>query len=249
VNCAAVPETLFESELFGHEKGAFTGAAARRRGRFELAQGGTLVLDEVGELPPGLQPKLLKAVQDNRVTRVGGEQEIEIDVRIVTATNRDLRRMVEEGRFREDLYYRLNVFEIEMPPLRQRRQDIPALVEHFLQRYATRPVSFSVDAMDLLVKHPYPGNVRELEHTVQRAVTLARGSLVRPADLPAEIRHPAATDPGALAERLETVEREMLLAALEQTRWVQTRSAELLGISERVLRYKMAKHGLRKPEP
>jgi DNA-binding NtrC family response regulator len=249
VNCAAVPETLFESELFGHERGAFTGATARRRGRFELAQGGTLLLDEVGELPPALQPKLLKAVQDNRITRVGGEQEIEIDVRIVTATNRDLKGMVKENLFREDLYYRLNTLEIEIPPLRQRRQDIPALVDHFLRRYATRPVRFSADAMDLLVKYPYPGNVRELEHTVQRAATLTRGVLVRPADLPPEIREPPDTDQGALAERLDRVERDMLLAALEKTEWVQTRSAELLGISERVLRYKMAKHGLRRPGP
>jgi len=247
VNCAAIPENLFESELFGHEKGSFTSAVALRRGKFELARGGTLFLDEIGELPLTLQPKLLRALQEKRVSRVGAEKEIDIDVRVVVATNRDIKRLSEEGKFREDLYYRLNVFDIEIPPLRHRREDIPALVEFFLQRYALRFVRFSPEAMDALMKYPYPGNVRELEHVVQRTVTLARGSMIRPADLPPEVRRHDAADRGTLGERLDAVEREMLLSALEKSDWIQTRAAAMLGISERVLRYKITKHGLKRP--
>lgn len=248
VNCAAIPETLFESELFGHEKGAFTGAVATRRGRFELAEGGTLFLDEIGELPLVLQPKLLRALEEKHITRVGGERELKVDVRLVAATNRDLKRMFEAGQFREDLYYRLNVLEIEIPPLRQRREDIPALLDFFLERYALRPVRFTPEALDTLIKYPFPGNVREVEHVIQRTITLTRSQIIRPSDLPEEVRQYRATTQGTLAERLEAVEREMLLAALENTEWVQTRAAELLGISERVLRYKMAKHGIKKNE-
>jgi two-component system response regulator AtoC len=244
VNCAAIPETLFESELFGHEKGAFTGAAKQRRGRFELAQGGTLFLDEVGELPPPLQSKLLRALQEKRFSRVGGEADIEVEVRVVTASNRDLAAMVNDGGFREDLYYRLNVLEIELPPLRRRREDIPALVAHFVGRYARGPVSVAPETMDILVKYAYPGNVRELEHSIQRSLTLARGSRLRPVDLPPRMRLPGAADTGALQERLEALERDMLAEALENADWVQTRAAERLGISERVLRYKMGKYGL-----
>ncbi|SDX14373.1 sigma-54-dependent transcriptional regulator [Thiocapsa roseopersicina] len=248
VNCAAIPENLFESELFGHEKGAFTGAAKQRRGRFELAHGGTLFLDEVGELPLILQSKLLRALQEGRFTRVGGESDLTADVRIITASNRDLRIMVEDGRFREDLFFRLNVLEIDLPPLRQRREDIPALIEHFLARYADRPVRLSHEAMDVLVKYAYPGNVRELEHIVQRTLTLTRGGLIKPADLPPEVRRAEMIDHGLLQERIEAVEREMLVSALERTAWIQTRAAEMLGISERVLRYKMGKYGIRRRE-
>ncbi|MDQ5911350.1 MAG: hypothetical protein QG599_3447 [Pseudomonadota bacterium] len=244
VNCAAIPETLFESELFGHERGAFTGAARQRRGRFELAQGGTLFLDEVGELPSPLQAKLLRALQEKRISRVGGEQDIAVDARVVAATNRDLRRMVEAGGFREDLFFRLNVFEIEVPPLRQRREDIPALVKLFVERYARRPVQLAPETLDVLMKYAWPGNVRELEHLIQRSLTLARGSLLRPLDLPPEVRR-IETGSGPLQERLDTVERDLLRSALEQADGVQTRAAEVLGISERVLRYKMAKHGLK----
>ncbi len=246
VNCAAIPENLFESELFGHEKGAFTGAVTRRRGKFELAQGGTLFLDEIGELPLLLQPKLLRALQEKKISRVGSEKEIEVDTRVVAATNRDLKRLSEEGKFREDLYYRLNVFEIEVPPLRRRREDIPPLVRFFVERYGTRPVKFSPEAMDVLIKYPYPGNVRELEHIIQRTVTLARGPVIRPVDLPAEIRHYQAATIGTLNERLDAVEREMIISALEKAHGVQTKAAQMLGISERVLRYKMAKHGIKK---
>ncbi|MFH0729810.1 MAG: sigma-54 dependent transcriptional regulator [Pseudomonadota bacterium] len=244
VNCGAIPENLFESELFGHEKGAFTGAATRRLGRFELAKGGTLFLDEIGELPLRLQPKLLRALQEKRITRVGGETEIDVDVRVLAATNRDLQQMIGEGAFREDLFYRLNVFGIDLPSLRHRKEDIPELVEFFLTRYRLRPIQFHPDALSLIMKYPFPGNVRELEHMVQRTVTLARGAVITDRDLPPEIRFHQVTNSGNLAERLEAVEREMLLSALEKNGWIQTRAAESLGISERVLRYKIRKHDI-----
>ena len=246
VNCAAIPENLFESELFGHVKGAFTGALKNRRGRFELASGGTLLLDEIGEMPLVLQPKLLRALQDGKITRVGGEEDIRVDVRLVTSTNRDLKQMVETGRFREDLYYRIKVFEIEIPPLRRRREDIPPLVNFFLDRYAPTGLRFTPEALDILIKYPFPGNVRELEHIVQRTATLVRGGIIRPSDLPGEVHHHSTTTQGTLAQSLEAVEREMIVSALERTDWVQTKAAELLGISERVLRYKMKKGGVRK---
>lgn len=246
VNCAAVPENLFESELFGHEKGAFTGASARRRGRFELARQGSIFLDEIGELPPGLQPKLLRALQEKKITRVGGEKDIEVDVRVIAATNRDLKKMVQKGSFREDLYYRINAFELEIPPLRNRREDISSLLDLFVERYSGQPVEFLHETRDILIKYPYPGNIRELEHIVQRLVTLTRGTVIRPADLPSEIRHYQAAVSGTLEERLQITEREMILTALERAEWIQTRAAENLGISERVLRYKMDKHGIRR---
>jgi len=246
VNCAAIPENLFESELFGHVKGAFTGALKNRRGRFELASGGTLLLDEIGEMPLVLQPKLLRALQDGKITRVGGEEDIRVDVRLVTSTNRDLKQMVETGRFREDLYYRIKVFEIEIPPLRRRREDIPPLVNFFLDRYAPTGLRFTPEALDILIKYPFPGNVRELEHIVQRTATLVRGGIIRSSDLPGEVHHHSTATQGTLAQSLEAVEREMIVSALERTDWVQTKAAELLGISERVLRYKMKKGGVRK---
>ncbi|MFH1215377.1 MAG: sigma-54 dependent transcriptional regulator [Pseudomonadota bacterium] len=249
VNCAAVPENLFESELFGHEKGSFTGATGRRKGRFELAQSGCLFLDEVGELPLTLQSKLLRALQEKKISRVGSESDIEVDVRVLTATNRDLKVLAGEGKFREDLYYRLNVLEIEIPPLRQRKEDIPLLVDFFLERYSMRPVRFDPEAMATLVKYPFPGNVRELEHVIQRTVTMLRGPVVRVADLPAEMRyHKSVGEQGNLADRLEAMEQEIIIAALEKHDWIQTRAADSLGISERVLRYKMGKYGMKKNE-
>ncbi len=246
INCAAIPENLFESELFGHEKGAFTGASSRRRGRFELAQNGSVFLDEIGELPLSLQPKLLRVLQENKITRVGGEKDIDVDVRVIAATNRELKKMVHEGTFREDLYYRINAFELEIPPLRNRREDIPGLLDLFVERYSEQPRELLHETRDILIKYPYPGNVRELEHIVQRLVTLSRNMAITPADLPAEIRHYQAVASGTLDERLRVAEREMMLAALEKAEWIQTRAAETLGISERVLRYKMDKHGLRR---
>ncbi|MEZ0328838.1 MAG: sigma-54 dependent transcriptional regulator [Dissulfuribacterales bacterium] len=246
VNCAAIPENLFESELFGHEKGAFTGAVNLRRGRFELANGGSLFLDEVGELPLFLQPKLLRAIQEGRITRVGAEKDVKVDIRIISATNRNLKEMAEQGDFREDLYYRLNVLEIVIPPLRERREDIPALVDFFLSKYSSRPVQISSEAMDLLVKYSYAGNVRELEHVLQRVVTMSRGGVIRSIDLPAELRNSSLEMHGSLVQRLEAMELQMIRNALERCDWVQTRAAEALGISERVLRYKMAKYGIKR---
>ncbi len=248
VNCAAIPENLFESELFGHIKGAFTGAASNRKGRFEQARGGTVFLDEAGELPENLQPKLLRVLQENRITPVGSDIERDVDVRVVAATNRDLREMSEQGRFREDLYFRLNVFEIHVPPLRERREDIPELVQFFTDRYAARPVKISQPAMDMLIKYHYPGNVRELEHIIQRVVTLVRSSVIRPGDLPAEIKsgHRAGNhDDLPLDQRLAAIERDEIVKALEENNYVQTRAAESLGLSERVLRYKMKKYGVK----
>ncbi len=245
VNCAAIPEHLFESELFGHEKGAFTGALTQRRGRFELAHGGTLFLDEVGELPLNLQAKLLKALQEKRIARVGSETDKQVDVRVVAATNRDLKQMVHEGGFREDLYFRLNVLEIVLPPLRRRRTDIPLLIDYFLDKFVTRKVSFDPDALNILVKYGFPGNVRELEHIIQRIVTFCRTSVIRENDLPPEIRFHNAAEKGTLAEKMDALEKELILTALSRHEWVQTRAAEELGISERVLRYKIKKHRLK----
>ncbi|MBI9089367.1 MAG: sigma-54-dependent Fis family transcriptional regulator [Desulfobacterium sp.] len=247
VNCAAIPEALFESELFGHEKGAFTGASSNRKGRFEMAEGGTIFLDEIGELPLSLQPKLLRALQGKRITRVGSDTEIPVDTRVLAATNRDLRTMVEEGLFREDLYYRLNVLDIGMPPLRRRKEDIPILIDFFMERYGTRHLRFDADAMATLIKYTFPGNVRELEHMIQRTVTLCRSAVITSQDLPGAIRFYQAADNGSLTERLKAVERQMLGNALEENGWIQTQAADALGISERVLRYKMKKHQLKRP--
>jgi two-component system response regulator AtoC len=244
VNCAAVPENLFESELFGHEKGAFTGASNKRRGRFELANKGSIFLDEIGELPLQLQAKLLRTLQEKKITRVGGEIDIKVDIRILAATNRDLKKMVTEGVFREDLYFRLNVLELMVPPLRERREDIIELVKHFLTKYNFKDIAFDSDAMSQLVKYDFPGNVRELEHLIQRLGTLARGKMIRSRDLPPAVREKQ-THSGLLSDRLASTEIEMIIAALEENDWVQTKAAVALGISERVLRYKMNKAGIK----
>ncbi len=244
VNCAAIPETLFESELFGHKKGAFTGASRDKKGLFEFARGGTLFLDEIGELPEHLQAKLLRVLQENKMTPVGGLRPVDVDVRIIAATNRDLRRLAQEGLFRQDLYFRLNVFEIHLPPLRERKDDIPDLVSLFLEKYRVKPVRVSAEAMDRLVKYRWPGNVRELEHIIQRLVTLCRGNVIKASDIPFDMGagEGSGTD---LESRLRQVEQEEILKALRARDWVQTRAAELLGISERVLRYKMKKYHIR----
>jgi len=244
VNCAAVPETLFEAELFGHEKGAFTDAASQRRGRFEQASGGTLFLDEIGEVPLPMQAKLLRVLQEKKISRIGGDVDISLNVRVVTATNRDLKTLIEEGRFREDLYYRLNVFELPIPPLRERREDIALLCEHFLEKHGSGGPRLAPQSLAQLVKYDFPGNVRELEHLIQRLLTLTRGNLIKLADLPREIRERESSG-GMLGERLARVERDMLLSALQDHDGVQTRAAESLGISERVLRYKMKKAGIK----
>ncbi len=246
LNCAAVPENLFESELFGHEKGSFTGAAARRRGVFELADGGTLFLDEIGELPQAMQAKLLRALQEGTISRVGSEQPISVDVRIVAATNRDLKAMVEQHTFREDLYFRLNVIEVEIPPLRQRKEDIPELIDFFLEKFNSKS-RFDSQAMTQLTKYNFPGNIRELQHIIQRTITLTRSKTISMRDLPPEIKnYRGDTNSGNLTERLAEVERQMMIDALDNHDWVQTRAAKSLGISERVLRYKMEKAGIKK---
>jgi DNA-binding NtrC family response regulator len=249
VNLAALPETLVESELFGHERGAFTGADRERRGRFELAEGGTLLLDEIGDLPRSTQVKLLRVLQERAFERLGGSRSLATNVRIIAATNRDLDAMVRDGAFREDLFYRLNVVAITLPPLRERREDIPALVEQFLERFAapgSPRATISREAMDALVKYRYPGNVRELENIVQRAVALARSPLISTSDLPEYVLglHPETPGDGSLPDQVARLERRLIERALAEAGGVQTQAARLLGISERHLRYKLRKYGL-----
>jgi len=246
VNVAALPESLLESELFGHERGAFTGADRERRGRFELADGGTLFLDEIGDLPRGTQVKLLRVLQEQAFERLGGTRTIKVDVRLIAATHRDLEAMIREGSFREDLFFRLDVVAITLPPLRERREDIPLLVDHFLRQYRDegRARSVSREAMDLLLKHDYPGNVRELENLVHRAVVLARDDVITAADLPlhlGDLRPESRGKPATFAARVEAFEKALVLEALERAGGVQTRAATALGMTERHLRYKLKK--------
>ena len=256
VNIAALPETLLESELFGHEKGAFTGATEMRRGRFEAAHGGTLFLDEIGDLSPSLQVKILRVLQEREFERLGSTRSIKVDIRILAATNQNLEEAIQEKRFREDLYYRLNVVPIFLPPLRERREDIPDLLDHLLRKFSQaqrkKVEGINREAMDLLLKYNYPGNVRELENLLERAVILTRHNIILPEDLPAHIREPLPTDQIAdlgrpeknLTNTVEQIEKQMIRRALEDHGRVQVRAAEELGISERVLRYKMKKYGL-----
>jgi Nif-specific regulatory protein len=249
VNCAALPEPLFESELFGHERGAFTGALSRKKGRFELAQGGTLFLDEIGELPLTTQAKLLRVLQFREFERLGGTQTLHTDVRIVAATNADMERAVQNGTFREDLYYRVNIFTITLPPLRDRRADIPALAEYFLSRLATeherRITRISSAALDLLSQYSWPGNVRELENVIERAVVVCSGSVVQEGDLPEALR--AAKHNGdrmTLGEAVDRLERQMVEDALRTERGNIAAAARVLGTTERIVRYKARKLGV-----
>jgi DNA-binding NtrC family response regulator len=255
VNCAALPENLLESELFGHEKGAFTGAVARRVGRFEQADQGTIFLDEIGDLSPSLQSKLLRVLQEKEFERVGSGQTLKVDVRVVAATNRNLEEAIQKGTFREDLYYRLNVVTIFLPPLRERKEDLPPLIEHFLKKYSRENqksiVSLSKEARDLLLNYNFPGNIRELENIVERAVVLSRGDTIMTQDLPLNLQEGKVEDlmkearkGRSLPETLEEIERLRITQALEGSYGVQTKAAEELGISERVLRYKMKKYGI-----
>jgi DNA-binding NtrC family response regulator len=257
INCAAIPEGLFESELFGYEKGAFTGAAARKPGRFELAHEGTLFLDEIGEMPLSTQPKLLRALQEGVFYRVGGTRTVSVDVRLVAATNRDLREEVRAGRFREDLFYRLNVVPIHLPPLRERREDVARLAQEFRARFSARlrkPVErIEPEALALLERHAWPGNIRELENVIERAVLLCDGPVIRALDLPEELRAlPAdSEDYGAsLRERIrrETrrIERDAIVEALDATHGNVTRAAEILGLSRRGLQLKLKELGIRR---
>jgi DNA-binding NtrC family response regulator len=249
VNLAAVPMELLESELFGHARGAFTSAIADRPGKFEVANAGTLFLDEVGDAPLALQPKLLRVLQDGVVERVGGTQPRAVDVRLISATNRNLEAEVSTGRFRADLFYRLRVIQIPMPPLRERREDIRYLVGHFLRKFGRpgRDLGISAPALRLLEDYSWPGNVRELENVIERAVVLGRGDVIG-ADL-LDLRTPGAPDADEvprvrLDDALDRLEREMILRALEETKQVKARAARVLGISERSLWYKLRKHGL-----
>jgi two-component system NtrC family response regulator len=250
VNCAALAESLLEAELFGHEKGAFTGAIATRKGRFELADGGSLFLDEIGDLPAHMQVKLLRALQEREFERVGSSRPIAVNVRLLAATHRDLEALVREGRFREDLYYRINVVTIALPPLRERREDLPLLIDHFVRAFAAKNAKriqgLTRDAREILLRYDYPGNVRELENLIERAVVLTRDEVIGAGDLPLTLHDPA-PEPAAgsgLEAAVEGLERRMIQEALGRAAGVQTRAAETLGISERVLRYKLKKYGL-----
>lgn len=257
VNCAAIPETLIESELFGYEKGAFTGAVQRRIGRFELADQGTLFLDEIGELTLPVQVKLLRFLQERDFQRIGGERTIRADVRIISATHQDLETRVKEGTFREDLFYRINVVTMKIPPLRERREDIPTLIDHFVKRFAKENrktiEGVSREARDLLIKYNYPGNVRELENIVERAIVIARGNVLSVDDLPfQEALCSNATAPdhapapeGTLQHTLESIELRMINDAMEKAAFNQSQAAKLLGLNERMLRYKLKKYGLK----
>ncbi len=274
INCGAIPRDLLESELFGHEKGAFTGATSMRMGRFELAHRGTLFLDEIGELDPVLQVKLLRVLQEREFQRVGGTKTIKIDVRILAATNRDLEQAVQAGRFREDLFYRLNVLPVHLPSLRERRQDIPLLVEYFLGEFAKKrrrePLRFSPEAMHRLMNYPWPGNVRELENLIERVSILVNGKTVQVSDLPEKIAGmpgPAVSTPDdaraaegpsgpasaavllpeagvSLNETVTKLERSLILQALRMTSGVRSRAAALLGLNRTTLLEKMKKLGI-----
>ncbi|MDR0362423.1 MAG: sigma 54-interacting transcriptional regulator [Planctomycetota bacterium] len=251
VNCAALPETLIESELFGHEKGAFTGASAARAGRFEQADGGSIFLDEIGDISPLMQVKLLRVLQEREFERVGGNRTIKIDVRVIAATNRDLGRMAREGAFRGDLYYRVNVFPIFLLPLRKRLADLPLLAEHFLRKYAAAAgkeiVAISPDAIDMMTGHSWPGNVRELENCIEHAVILAGGPVIRASHLPASLRQPAENERPAAADlktMVDDFERGLLEEALRETGGNITRAAERLGTTPRIVSYRARQLGI-----
>jgi two-component system response regulator PilR (NtrC family) len=259
VNCASIPENLLESEMFGHTRGAFTGAYQSKRGMFELADQGTIFLDEIADMPLALQAKLLRVIEDKSFRRVGGEQEIKVDVRILAASNRVIEKEVEEGKFREDLYYRLNVIRIHIPPLKERKEDISILARHFLEKYSEelkKPIKkISAEAEQLILKYNWPGNVRELENVIERAVSLEKSEVILPESLPEKIRLPSRPvrvigdielpSQGMDLERtLEEMERKIIKEALIQSHGIKTRAAELLGLSFRSFRYRVSKLGL-----
>lgn len=257
VNCAAINENLLESELFGHEKGSFTGAHTQKKGQFEMADHGTLFLDEIGDMSIAMQAKLLRALQEKEVMRVGGTRPIKVDVRVIAATNRDLEAMVKESRFREDLYYRLNIIPIDIPPLRNRRDDIPPLIDYFVKKQGVagnRKIrGVTAAARNLLLNYSWPGNVRQLESAIERAILLCEGEEIDVEDLPVEIRQqdaPAAAFNFKLPPEgisFEELERSLIVQAMEQTGWNITRSAKLLGLSFRTLQYRLEKFGIKKP--
>jgi transcriptional regulator with PAS, ATPase and Fis domain len=237
---------LLESELFGHERGAFTGAQARKKGKFEVADGGTIFLDEIGDISLKTQTDLLRVLQEKEIVRVGGTQSIPVDFRCIAATNKDLSAMVKEGTFRPDLYYRLNVFTLHLPPLRERREDVPLLAAHFLEKHAAamnKPAPrISAPAMDLLLNYPWPGNVRELENAIERALVIGRSGDVQPADFPFQL-HPAEAAGG---RRLEDIERVHIERVLEETGWNLSRTARILDIDRTTLYHKLRRYGLKR---
>jgi len=258
INCGAIPEGVLESELFGHERGAFTGALRKRVGRFEQAQGGTIFLDEVGDLPLLMQVKLLRVLQERTFERVGGNEPIKADVRIIAATHRDLEAGISDGGFREDLYWRLNVVPISLPPLRERKEDIPLLIDHFLSKYNAenqKQVLLSTDLLELMRRYDWPGNIRELQNCIERIVVLAEGEEVGLREIPKSIQgyfqdmRQVTSAPGSasLKENLATMERERIRTALEKSGWVQAKAARSLGITPRQIAYKIIKYGLEDP--
>ncbi len=262
LNCAAIPETLLESELFGHEKGSFTDAHQKKLGQFELAHGGTLFLDEIGEMGIGVQSKLLRVLEHAEFLRVGGQKPISVDVRIIAATNRDLEGAIRTGAFRPDLYYRLNVVTIDLPPLRERRDDLPLLIKHFTEQKAkdmgVPEKGFTPAAIDALLHYPWPGNVRELENVVERVMVLSEGASIDTDDLPDQVRR-TDLNPGTIKEQVlagrkslgtavDDFEREIIEEALHQTDFNQTRAADMLGTTRRILKYRMDKLGIEGPE-
>jgi transcriptional regulator with GAF, ATPase, and Fis domain len=260
VNCGAIPHDLMESELFGHERGAFTGAHDQRIGRFEAANGGTLLLDEIGELDLSLQVKLLRALQEKKIERVGNPHSIDVDCRIITATNRNLEREIETGRFRSDLFYRINVITVELPPLRERREDVRLLADTFIKRIGKedgRNLRFDAPAITAIERYAWPGNVRELENAIERGAALCESGLIRLEDLPDSIvssgrsdrlREELRSGSGAFEETVGRFECELLLEALERQRWNQTRAAEDLGVTRRVLKLKMDRFAIVAPD-
>ncbi len=257
INCAAFPEGLLESELFGHMKGAFTGAMYNKQGLFEIADGGSLFLDEIGEMPINLQVKLLRVLENGTFRRVGGTNDIKVDVRIISATNKDLKEEIEAGRFREDLYYRLNVVPLKIPPLRERKEDIPLLVNHFLKKLSASSKKVAPEAMKIMMDYQWKGNVRELENVIERIVLLSDKEEIVPADLPSEMKtHPVErkntkeipelTDEGVDVEKIiEDIEKRYLLEALEKAGGVKMEAAKLLNLSFRSFRHRLQKYGIK----
>ncbi len=258
INCAAIPESLIESELFGHEKGSFTGASSREIGLFEAANSGTIFLDEIGEMNVSMQAKLLRAIQEREIRRVGGKISIPIDVRIISATNKDLEQEIRKGNFREDLYYRLNVIRINLPPLRERGSDIIALAEFFARKSADADnialQGISKPALRLLLNYSWPGNVRQLESVIERGVLMTESDFIQPEDLPAEIQHETMPGSGMSIDFppegicIDDLERELIIKAMERTGWIIGKAAPLLGMTYKTLQYRLEKYAIAKPE-
>ena len=250
LNCVAIPESLLESELFGHEKGAFTGATSQKAGKFEMADGGVIFLDEIGDMPLTTQAKLLRVLQEKEFERVGGTRTIKVDTRFIVATNKNLPEMVKQGQFREDLYYRINVFSIYLPPLRERKEDIPYLIDHFLEK-SGKPIQVSPQALQVITSYSWPGNVRELQNNIERAAVLSETGVIEPVHLPAHLtgiigEHlgNGASDAITIDERIGEVEKGLIIEALTRTGGVQIRAAEILGINQRSLWHRIKKHGI-----